>query len=205
MEVPSEPDLLQEPVQRQVPVRHDGELQAETRESLERRDDAGQQLEVHCSGIGRCKLARIEVCADGLEEHVRAVALQACEPLFVVAFPRVQRVVRHLGAKAGRDGATLADNSACGQRCRQFGHRIDEGDERPVRVDRDRVQLGRAQPTHCHNAHCTTATPSRSELHATRAVCARGRPVVIAASARNSGKITNPKRGSDRSGQRELG
>src|SRR6266516_3128860 len=111
----------------------------------------------------------------------------------------------HLGAKAGRDRITVPDNAASGQCGRQLGHWIDEGDERPVGVYRDRVELGRAQATHCHNAHWTTVTPSRSELQATRAVWARGRPVVSAASARNKGKITSPKRGSDSSGQRELG
>src|SRR5438477_3054474 len=113
--------------------------------------------------------------------------------------------MRNLGAKAGQDSVAVPGNATRGQRGRQLGHRIDEGDERPVGVDRDRVELVRAQATHCHNAHCTTATPSRSELQATMAVWARGRPVVIAASARKSGKITSPKRGSDSSGQRELG
>ena len=50
----------------------------------------------------------------------------------------------------------------------------------------------------------TTETPSRIELTATIAVCARGRPPSTA-SARKSGKIVRPKRGSESSGQRSLG
>ena len=88
-EVLREPDLVEQRVKRQVPVRDDGELQAETPEAPERLDDAGQQLEVHRSRVDRCKLARVEVGTDGVEEHACAVALQPCEPLFVVTLPRV--------------------------------------------------------------------------------------------------------------------
>src|SRR4029077_3734322 len=58
--------------------------------------------------------------------------------------------------------------------------------------------------THCQSAHWATETPSSSELTATIAVCARGRTPKTA-SARKSGKIVSPKRGSESSGQRSLG
>src|SRR4029453_8650888 len=58
--------------------------------------------------------------------------------------------------------------------------------------------------THCQSAHCATETPSSSELTATIAVWARGRPPMTAR-ARKSGKMVRPKRGSESSGQRSLG
>src|SRR5204862_7410079 len=82
--------------------------------------------------------------------------------------------------------------------------RVAQRQRRPEGVDRDRVEVGRRQATHCHSAHCDTATPSMIALTPTIAVWTRGRPP-RAASARKKGKTTRPKRGSERSGQRKLG
>src|SRR5919204_527655 len=82
----------------------------------------------------------------------------------------------------------------------QRGEGIDQPDERPERVDRDRVELRERQLTHCQRDHCTTATPSSMALVATIALWMRGRPPTDA-SARKNGKSTSPKRGSESSGQ----
>src|SRR4029453_7403624 len=58
--------------------------------------------------------------------------------------------------------------------------------------------------THCQRAHCATDTPSSGALPARSAGWARGLPPTTA-SARKSGKIVRPKRGSESSGQRSLG
>ncbi len=114
-------------------------------------------------------------------------------------------VARHLGAESLRDGIAVAKHLAVGERGSQLGNGIRKRDQRSVRVHGDGVQLGGVHATHCQSAHCTTAMPSSSALQATIAVWSRGRPAVSAASARKSGKITRPNRGSDSSGQRELG
>src|SRR5581483_3097460 len=72
------------------------------------------------------------------------------------------------------------------------------------REQEDRREGGRGYATHCQSAHCTIATPRSIELIATSAVCMRGRPP-SAARARKNGKTTSPNRGSESSGQRELG
>ena len=94
------------------------------------------------------------------------------------------RVARH--ERAGRLAALAAGRSC----------------EQQQRSDREEERDSHA--THCQSAHCATETPSRIELTATIAVCARGRPPTTA-SARKSGKIVRPKRGSESSGQRSLG
>ena len=160
---------------------------------------------MHRSRVDRCEFVRVEVCPHGGEEDLRAISLQLREPRLVMSLPRVPRVVCDLGPKPGGDGVTVRPDTPFRQRVHQRRHGIDEGDQCPVCVDRDGVELRGAQATHCHNAHCTTATPSSTALHAATAVCSRGRPAVTAARARNNGKITSPNRGSESSGQRALG
>src|SRR5215211_1959938 len=92
-------------------------------------------------------------------------------------------------------------------------HGREHGDEREprdqpraVRVVGCRVdtRLG-LYATQFHSAHCVTKTPRRIALQPTMAACARAWRPPSQASARKNGNTTSPKRGSERSGQRELG
>src|SRR5438128_3040960 len=154
--------------------------------------------------VRRRELSRVEVGSEVLEEHRRAVASEEGEARLVGA------LVRALAVVAGFDGERVGDLLACPldsalpKRAVERGARIAERDERPVRVDRDGVELRRRQATHCHSAHCEAETPSMIALTPTIAVCTRGRPP-RAASARKNGKTTTPKRGRESSGQRSLG
>src|SRR6476646_7761834 len=104
------------------------------------------------------------------------------------------------------DGERVRDRRALvpGQELLQPGHRVHDPQDRAVRVQRDRVEVGRPHETHCQSAHCAITIPRKMELTATIAVWTRGRPP-ITASARKIGKITSPKRGIESSGQRSLG
>ena len=117
---------------------------------------------------------------------------------------RAVAVVAGLHGERGRNLLRRPLDAPCAERPPERRGRIAHGDERAVRVDRDGVEVGRRQATHCHSAHCDTATPSMIALTPTIAVWTRGRPP-RAASARKKGKTTRPKRGSERSGQRKLG
>src|SRR4029450_10248568 len=95
---------------------------------------------------------------------------------------------RHGVALGQRSGGLLplaAGGSGEEQKCRRRGERDPHA-------------------TPCQSAHCATETPSSSELTATIAVWARGRPPMTAR-ARKSGKMVRPNRGSESSGQRSLG
>ncbi len=104
-------------------------------------------------------------------------------------------VVRDLGGESSGDLFVGALDASRSKQFPERGHRVGELDQRPERVDRDRLDA--AQATHCQSAHWTTATPSSRALTATIAACKRGRPPPSDASARKKGKTTSPNRGID--------
>src|SRR5262249_16077741 len=126
-------------------------------------------------------------------------------PRLVVSLRRVLHVVLDLRAERLRDELLWTFHVSFGKHRRERRDRIDESHQRPVCVDGDAVELGGVHATHCHNDHWTIAMPRKSALVAAMRVCSRGRPAVNAASARKNRKITSPKRGSESSGQWELG
>src|SRR6266542_3810828 len=67
------------------------------------------------------------------------------------------------------------------------------------------AENGLCQLTQSQSVHCVTKTPSSTALTPMIAAFARGRRPPIQVSARKNGKTTRPKRGSERSGHRELG
>ena len=76
-EVTGEPGLVEQPLQAEVPVRHDGELQAECLQALERREHSREDLEVERAHVGGCELIQVEVGVDRLEEDTGALPLQS--------------------------------------------------------------------------------------------------------------------------------
>jgi hypothetical protein len=159
----------------------------------------------HHADVDGSELCLVEVGSDGIEEHACAILLKPCKAFLVVPLARMRPVVRNLVVEPGKDDVVWPGCSSLGQSLGQRRDGVRERDERSIGIERDGVELGRVHATHCHNAHWTTAMPRKNALHATTAACARGRPSVSAARARKKGKITRPNRGSESSGQRELG
>src|SRR5207237_6588417 len=133
----------------------------------------------------------VELCSRCLEEDRNAGVPQLLERSDV----RSWRVVLDLGSEGRAHLLVRPLDAALGERRPKPGHRVDQGDESSVRVDRDRVQI--AQLTHCHSAHWTVARPRKRAETERIAALARGR-APRAASARKNGNTTSPKRGSDK-------
>src|SRR3954469_3731073 len=108
LEVTRQSDVVEQPPQRQVPVRDDGELEAEAAQALECTDDARNDFEADCARVPRRELVDVELRSDRFEEDACAVALQSCKAGLVMAFGGVLRVVRDLRAKSLRDDAGVA-------------------------------------------------------------------------------------------------
>ncbi len=205
LEVPHQPDVLEPSPQAEIPVRHDGQLETERSQPVERFEHSREHFEMECSDVCGRELFRIELGLDCVEEDPGALLLQPRQACFVVALACARSVVRGLGSEAREHGRRRSVDPAFGEDVQQRRDGIPEPDERAVRVEGDRVEIAGPHATHCHRAHCTTATPRKSALQATIAVWSRGFPALSAARARKNGKITSPKRGRESNGQRELG
>jgi hypothetical protein len=136
-EIPAEVRLRQPLVQAEVPVPDDGEAEPERAEAFERGDGTGDDVEPD----------RVDVFLDGERrselavEDGDAVLPQPLERRRVDAPADVLAVVAPLDAKRVRDRRGVV----VGQELAQPRQRVDDVEDRAVRVERDGVEVGRVQ------------------------------------------------------------
>ena len=142
-----EPELLETLEQRQVEVGDDGQLEPAAPEVPERFGHSGHDLEIHRRHVERGELDRVDaVRAELPQKDAGALVLERRERRRFVRLHRASRVDRSLGLDGAADLARRPVDPELGERTIEFRHRVDEPDERSVRVERDGVEIG--EPAH---------------------------------------------------------